>query len=320
MNAVANDRTKYMGGGDVPALLGIAPPTWRRNSPVALYYDKITPRAEGETDFSGVLRRGKRWESVVDEMLTEELTARGHRVQIVGGNRRLTDAEHPFFRAEIDREILLDDDPRPWNLELKTVHPFKERDWGESDTDEAPDHALAQLLWGLGVTQREHGIVAALFGADKLKVYPIETPDPLVISAIRQKAFTFWTEHVLKRVPPTPLFLADMGLLHPVEGDGLLPLAADAELTETLLRLRAIDREMKARQAEFDALEFSVKRAMGATAEVTVDGKVAVTWKQRKFAYLDERGLKKAHPRIHKEFFRRGTTRAFVLKGFAYGD
>ena len=36
-------RRKYIGGSDIGALLGIAPESWSRNTPLALYLDKTTP-------------------------------------------------------------------------------------------------------------------------------------------------------------------------------------------------------------------------------------------------------------------------------------
>lgn len=313
-------RRKYLGGSDIPALLGIAPAFWRRNSPVALYYDKITPPTDRERASTGVKRRGQRWESVVAEMLVEELESKGHVVEIVKGNERYTDPEHDFFRSEVDFEILLDGEPDITNVEIKTVHPFKAREWGESETDDAPDYTIAQLAWGLGVTRRKRGIVAALFGADQMKTFPIEG-DPELIAGLRARGLKFWTEHVEARVPPGPLFLADMGLLYPQENAEGPALAADDDLTTKLLRMRAIDREIKARQAERDELEFTVKRVMGVNHEIIVADKSAVSWKERPYSWLDQSALKEAHPAIHKEFMRKEIRRVFSLKPFAWaGD
>lgn len=314
-NLEPESRNKWLGGSDIPALLGIAPQTWRRNSPTSLYYDKITPRLP-EKDKHGLFKRGKRWESVACEMLVEELEAKGHKVEVVRGNYRYVDKEHSFFRAEVDFEVRLDGAKDITNVEIKTVMPWKEREWGASETDDAPDYTIAQLAWGLGVTRRSRGIVAALFGADKLKVFPVEI-DADLIAAIRAKGLSFWNEHVLKRVPPGPLFLSDMGLLYPQESTDPA-LVADENLTATVLRLRAIDREIKARTAEKEALEFEVKRVMGAFPEITVGGKSAITWKQRKHSWLDQSRLKEEQPAIHKAFMRSESSRVFMLKPFAW--
>ena len=62
------DRTKFIGGSDIAAILGISP--WR--TAVQLWKDKITPRvADDGRPKRKQLSRGHRWESVVAEMLVE---------------------------------------------------------------------------------------------------------------------------------------------------------------------------------------------------------------------------------------------------------
>lgn len=311
------DRTKFIGGSDIAALLNCAPPTWERNTPVALWKDKSTPRAEEAT--TGVKRRGKRWEGVVAEMLVDELERAGHKVEVLGANKRYTDPDVPYFACEIDFEVRLDDEQEITNVELKTVHPFKAREWGESGTDEAPVWYAAQGAWGLGVTRRRRCLIAPLFGADEIKVFPMLAV-PSTIEAIRARAKVFWEEHVLTGIPPEALQLSDLDLIFPSETPEL-SIVADDELTAYLLRLRAIDREINARQAEYDALEFAVKRRMQDATEIILSaGNTAATWKGRKHSHLDQGALNAAHPKIVKEFTKKGITRVFTLKSFAWKE
>lgn len=125
-----HDRSKYLGGSDIAAVLGISP--WK--TPIDLWNDKTTPRVEGPA--KAVFKRGVRWEAVVAEMLVERLESQGRKVQIVSSNKRYKDQEHQFMASEIDFEIILDDDTEITNVELKTVHPFRMREWGESGSDD----------------------------------------------------------------------------------------------------------------------------------------------------------------------------------------
>lgn len=311
----AVDRRTFIGGSDIAAVLGISP--WL--TPVQLWAKKVaalneTPRERPKK----VLSRGHRWESVVGEMLVEHLTDKGHRVKIVGTNQRSVDPDVPFFAAEIDFEIMLDEDPEIVNVELKTVHPFKARDWGESDSDNAPLHYVAQAMWGLGVKQRRRAIIAPLFGADEIKTFPIERDDE-TIAAMRLRAGAFWANHVLTGIPPEPTQLVDLDILFPKESDAPA-LLADDDLTEKALRLRAIDREIKARQAEFDSIEYLVKRAMRDAEELIVNGKTAISWKQRAYKHLDQERLKAEHPKLHRELMREGSSRVFTLKPFSWSE
>lgn len=313
MNAVTiapadYDRQKFLGGADIAAVLGVSP--WR--TLVDLWADKRTPASGAPRKH--VFLRGERWESVVAEMLTLALEEEGHSIEIVGRNRRFIDAEHPMFAAEIDYEIRLDGESDVTNVEIKTVHPFKAHEWGESGSDALPIWYTAQAMWGLGVAPgaRKRCIVAPLFGADELRTFPV-LRDEETIAALRARALAFWTEHVLADAPPDPTVLGDLSKLFPREG-ARPALIADSHLEELILRLRAVKAELKAREAEGELLEFELKRAMADCAEILVDGKAAVTWKSRPRTWLDQGALKEAHPAIHREFTRKDESRVFTIK------
>lgn len=304
-----HDRAKFLGGSDIAAVLGISP--WR--TPLDLWKDKTTPRVEGPA--KKVLSRGVRWESVVAEMLVESLRDQGREVEIVASNLRYRDPEHPFMAAEIDFELRLDGAAEITNCELKTVHPFKMREWGDSGSDDLPVHYTAQVMHGLGVTRRSSGMLAALFGADELRTYPVAA-DAETIAGMRAQAVRFWHDHVLAGLPPDPKTMADLAHLFAKEAEGP-PLLADEDLAAKVLRMRALQAEIKARESEADALEFEVKRAMRTCSELVMpNGKTAAEWKERSGSFLDETALKEAHPKVAREFTRKWTSRVFKLKPF----
>lgn len=304
-----HDRSKFLGGADIAAVLGVSP--WRTR--YDLWQDKRTPRVEGPV--TGPKKRGLRWEAVVAEMLVESLQAQGHDVEIVGNNRRYKDAEHPFLASEIDFEVRLDGEAEITNIELKTVHPFKMRDWGESGSDDLPIHYTAQVMHGLGVTKRQRGMLAALFGADELRAYPVAA-DAETIAAMRAHAVAFWHDHVLPGIAPEPVTIEDLSRMF--EKDGEQPaLLADDDLAAKVLRMRAISAEIKAREAEAETIEFDIKRAMRDCTEIVMpNGKKAVEWKQRSGSWLDETALKEAHPKLAREFARKWEKRVFTVKSF----
>jgi putative phage-type endonuclease len=307
--AAGHDRAKFIGGSDIGAVLGISP--WR--TPLQLWQDKITPRVEGQQ--KKVFTRGIRWESVVAEMLVESLERQGRKVEIVTSNTRYQDTDLPFLAAEIDFELRLDGASDITNCELKTVHPFRMREWGDSGSDDLPVYYTAQVMHGLGVTRRTSGMLAALFGADELRTYPVEA-DAETIAGMRSQALTFWNDHVLTGLPPAPKNLADLGILFGKESDGP-PLLADEELAAKVMRLRALQTEIKAREAESESVEFDIKRAMREASEIVMpNGKSAIEWKSRKGSWLDEAALKEAHPAIAREFQRKWESRVFKLKQF----
>lgn len=308
------DRTKFIGGSDIAAVLNISP--WR--TALQLWADKIQPRVEGGG--KKVKRRGQRWESVVAEMLVEELERQGHKVEIVSRNARYIDQDFPMFACEIDFEVRLDGEEEITNVELKTVHPFKLSEWGESGSDTAPVWYVAQAMWGLGITGRRRCIVAPLFGADEIRTYIVDR-DEETIAGLKNQAAKFWGEHVLPKVAPPAKRPIDADVLFPEESEAKVLLADDG-LTAKLLRLRAIEREIKAREAEAEMLEFEIKLVMGNAEEVTVETagelKSAATWKQRNVTWLDQAALKEDQPALHKQYTVKQKKRVFSLKNFGW--
>lgn len=194
MNAIVDpsnyDRQKYIGGSDVAAILGVSP--WR--NVVDLWLDKITPRVENGQN-AGAKRRGARMEPYILDMIRDE-----HGLEIIAANNRYIDAELPYLAAEIDFEYRDLETGAIENGEIKTVHPFKAKEWGANGTDQLPLHYVAQVQHGMGVRSARRCRVFALIG-DDLKPYVVDRDDEL-IAAMRARAAEFWTRFVLPKVQP----------------------------------------------------------------------------------------------------------------------
>lgn len=308
--AIRESRRKFLGGSDISALLGIAPANWKRNTPLALYLDKIEPPV-ADTQNLGVKRRGKRWESVVAEMLIEELQSKDHKIEIVSNNKRYIDPDVDYFACEIDFEIKLDGEDDITNVELKTVHPFAASDWGESGTDSTPVWYTAQCVWGLGVTRRRRTILAPLFGADEIRTFPIEA-DPALIADIRETARKFWTENVLARVPPPPGGLVDLARLFPKDVGTSIE-ATDLKVIDALVELRDVKDRIKLLEADKDEREFIIKGFMKDASTLTVGGKKACSWKHQVANRVDLTALREARPEIAQQFTKQIDSRVFRL-------
>lgn len=309
--AFRESRRKYLGGSDIAALLGVAPENWSRNSPLALYLDKTTPPKPDRQNL-GAKRRGKRWESVVAEMLVEELQARGHKVEVVAGNKRYIDPEFEFFACEIDYEIKLDGEDEITNVELKTVHPFAAGDWGESDSDKNPVWYTAQCVWGLGITRRRRTILAPLFGADEIRTFVINN-EPDVVADIRETARKFWIENVLAGVPPLPGSLLDLAKLFPKDCGKSMELGENIKFVDAVAELRAADEEWRAVEARWNAAEFIAKEIMCDAATATIGGHKVCTWKYRGQRSIDVKRLREERPEIAFEYERLAEFRKFLM-------
>lgn len=267
------DRSTYIGSSDAPAVLNVSP--WK--SQFRLYQEKIGAFAEEITPAKQRLfDRGHRWEPVVVEMVVDELQSRGHDVQIIGRNQRYRDDDLPFLAAEIDLELLIDGEKT--NAEIKTVHPFSAKDWGEEGTDEIPIYYAAQVMHGLMVNLRQRSIVAALIGLDDLRIHQIER-DEETIAAIRSREIEFW-RRVQDRDAPDPTTADDVKWLY--AKDVGIVMEADEELVRMCEEIRQGKDIAKQCDARIETLSTRLKCAMGHAPTLVYQGQKIATWKSNK--------------------------------------
>lgn len=283
----APDRSTYLGGADVAAVLGLSP--WM--SPFMLYQKKIGAFVEEVTPAKQkIFDRGHRWEPIVVEMLVDELRERGHDVEIIARNQRYQDPEFPFLAAEIDLELLVDGEEV--NGEAKTVNPFAVKAWGDEDSDEIPIYYAAQVMHGLMIKPRRRTVIAALTGFDdKPRVHWIER-DEETIAGIRAREVEFW-QRVQTRNAPDPTDPVDVKWLY--QRDGGTAIEADDDLVLLCQQLKDLKADAKNMDGQIELIATRIKAQMGTAATLLYQGKPIATWKNNKdsvttdwkAAYLD---------------------------------
>lgn len=308
MNAVVQiqpDRTKFIGGSDAAAILGVS----RWKTPFQLYQEKIGAFIEESNPARDkVLNRGKRWEPVVVEMLLDELTSRGHEVEVIARNARYQDPEFPFLACEIDLELRIDGEEV--NGEMKTVHPFAAKDWGEEGTDEIPIYYVAQGMHGLMIKPRRRVIVTALIGADDLRIHELVRDDEL-IAAIRQKEIAFW-QRIQDRNPPEPTDAEDVKWLYAKDAGTV----AEADDALALLCQQLKDKKSKCKdlENEIESLATALKVRMGDAATLLYRNSMLATWKTQSSSRIDIKALEVVHPEIATAFRKTSESRVLRLK------
>ena len=267
------NRSEFIGGSDTAAILGVSP--WK--SPLMLYQEKIGEHVEEVTPAKQkIFNRGKRWEPVVVEMLIDELKDRGHDVRVIDRNNRFSDLEHEFLAAEIDLELLVDGETV--NGEMKTVHPFAAKDWGEQDTDEIPIYYTAQILHGQMVTRRNKTIVAALIGADDLRVHTVHRDDEM-INVIRAKELEFW-ERVQNRQAPEPVSIEDIKLMYAKDSGSIID--ASFEILNLCEAAKIIKQNIKIQETNLTEILTEIKLGMSDSSVLIHNGKQLATWRANK--------------------------------------
>lgn len=301
------DRRAFIGSSNVAAIMKLSPTIGGETyTPYEVFLAKTSKdvREEMQPQLKLFLERRKRLEPYAFQMLDEEFQA-----ELFATNNRYIDPVLPYLCSEIDAESVVDGEVT--NIEVKSVssRAFSEKfGWGSPGTNEVPIHYYLQVQHGLMVTGRRRAFVAALVGFDQMEFYPIERSED-DIAAIRFACQKFWTENVLANVPPEAQTLSDLSKMYRTPNRATVE--ATPEVGSQALRLRAIWSQMKAMEFEAEALEFDVKNFMKDAEELTVSGDRLCKWGPRKFAYLDQQGLKEKEPKLHKLYMISGTRRNF---------
>jgi len=145
------------GSSDAGPALGIS----RHKTNVVATLEKQGKLEPEDLSQNPYIKRGKRLEPVVAEMVEEELGIKLQRVNRVRRHR-----EYPML-ASIDRAIVGTRFKRI--VEIKTASIFTAHEYGESGTDEVPSDVYAQAVTQNIVYDADEVIVAALFGLDDLR-------------------------------------------------------------------------------------------------------------------------------------------------------
>ena len=263
-------RQSGLGGSDIATLFGINP----YSTKLELYLQKrgeIKPTAD-----TRLTRTGRAMEGVIAVMVAEREGAKLRKV-----NRTLRHPKHDFLIAHIDRDYV----GVRKGLEIKNVSPRMAYLWGKDGTPDAvAEHYLPQPHHYMLVLDYDLFDVAAYFGGDDLRVYPMAR-DPEMDELIIESAHDFWHNHVLAGVPPEPDFehkstLPMLRRMYPGT-NGETVIARD--LDETLLYWAKVaeDAAAKARQYEMvsDQAKNHLLAAMGEAAILKLDGQRAMVRK-----------------------------------------
>lgn len=285
----ARNRANWLGGTDVPKVLGVSP----YGTATTCWLEKTGQAAPElpDAERDQVRRRGRMLEPYVRAMTIHKLRAAGHDVQLTATNRRYRDAEMPFMAAEIDFELVLDG--QPVNAEIKTATGFLRHAWGAEETDEIPDHYTAQVLHGMGVTQRRSCIVGALVGLGDVGIYRVERDDEL-LATMRATCGEFWTQCVQPRRRPDPMRFSDVKALWPK--DNARTVEATSEVADFVRDLRRASAAEKLAKVQAESLRMHIGAYMRDAAQLTIEGRPAVTFRTHEQRTLDVEALRRDHP------------------------
>jgi len=178
-------RRTYLGATDLAAVMGLDP----YKTALDIYNEKL-----GLVEpFAGnaQTQRGLKLEAIAAQEYTEQTGRKLH--------RRRMEVVHPqydFIRAHLDRRVV-GGDKRPLEIKCPSRGMF-----AKIKRDGLPDAWIVQMQAQLGLDRSPLG-EWAIFCSDIWDLIPFEVKaQPEIYEQIEHAAVIFWTEHVLKQVPP----------------------------------------------------------------------------------------------------------------------
>jgi len=337
------DRSTYIGGGAIAAIIGISP--WA--TPLDQYMKMIQGEEPISPEKAKFFRNRKDQEPIIAKRLEREYGVVVTKLSLDEHPNRYQDAEYSFMAAEIDFEFEMSEAVRQnfpgrpdfaaipdgtlCNGEIKTVHPFAASNWGEQGSEDLPIEYAAQCMWGLGITHRPACLVGALFGIDALVCFPVMA-DQETIAGMRAKAVTFWTENVLKEIPPDPINVDDVVKLY--AGFKGKPVQLSDEAYEALRSLDVLRKTIAAHENDKGELEWRIARCVAmqwgselistdkgkpilSAAENAIllySGTQAGTWNRQSRAGIDVPRLRAEQPKIAEAYATESQFRVIRLK------
>lgn len=284
------DRTKYIGGSDIGAILGLS----RFRSPLEVWMEK-TGKEVKRLD-SLPLRFG----SFAEEFVASEYI-RSTGFDLIHDESIHIHPEQSFMSAHIDRFVRESGSTISRILECKTANPFASSEWGEVGSDEVLMSYLCQCIWYMAITNLDRVDLAVLFGNSDFRIYEIARDKELERMVI-QKATTFWQEYVLIDIPPPAISEQDCHNLFG-KGDPGKSIKAKAETLELTKQLQLLNREIEVREEEISSIKQNIMNQMQEAETLTYQGKVLATWKAPRSSFrLDSKRLGLDHPEIASNY------------------
>lgn len=296
------ERTKYLGGSDIGAILGFS----KYRTALDVWLEK-TGRIENVVDNLPV-RFGSFAESFV---ASEYANQTGY--TLVHSETGVAHPQYPFMVGHIDRYVfestsssdeLFHSDgscTATHLLECKTASPFNQSDWGELGTDEVPMSYLVQCLWYLAITNLERCDVAVLFGNTDFRIYEVYR-DKELEELIVAKAAAFWNDFVQLDTPPPAQCESDYQHLFKREITGKA-IEADPIFCELTQKLQLLNNEIKSKELEISQIKQTIMGQMGEAELLTYQGRVLATWKSPKQSYrLDSKKIEIEHPELISQY------------------
>jgi len=288
-----HDRTKYLGGSDIGAILGLSP----YKTSLDVWLEK-TGKHNHQVDNLPI-----RFGTFAESFVASEY-ARATGATLIEYPSAISHPQYSYLQGHIDRFITSDSAElfredgtctASYLLECKTANPFTQSQWGEAGSDEVPMSYLAQCHWYLCMTQIERCDLAVLFGNSDFRIYHI-TRDRELEPTLLEAALTFWQNHVLADIPPDAKTMGDYQKLFTKEVPGK-KLEATEQTRLLIETAKELNTAIDTKAQELEQIKKLLMEQIQEAQELTYQGKILATWKRPKASFrFDSKRFESEHP------------------------
>lgn len=294
-------RQQGLGASDAAAAVGLNP----YQSPLELWMQKtgrqpLDFNAASEEAFDASLDDSPlHWGTVLEPIVAEHYARKtGAKVRRV--NAILQHAEHPFMLANLDRQVIGDDQVQI--LECKTTGQYGAKLW----KDGVPEYVQLQVQHQLAVTGYQAADVAVLLAGQQFKVYRIERDEALIEKLIQLEA-VFW-QQVHDDVPPAADASASsaraLQWLYPFDTGHTVDFNEDRALSDHFSELVSLRERIQALSELEAGHKHAIQQAMGDNS-IAQFSQGRISWKKAGDSLkLDGRQLKIDHPALYEAYLK----------------
>jgi putative phage-type endonuclease len=306
MTVDLGDRTKYIGGSDVGAVLGIS--RWR--TPLEMWMLKTGLKPYEPLD-SEAAKLGTYLEDYVAERFTTETGKKVRRV-----NKPYVHPTREYLQAHIDRDVVGEEAL----LECKTCSAWQAKAWADG---EIPGDYIMQVYYYMLLTGYKKAYIAVLIGNQDFKWRELIRDDKAetTIQDMFRRIINFWENFVVPGVMPMDFKADDTDVLEELYPTNKIPVIIGIEDEVKAAAINAKLDEIQSFESDIAKCKYEISiRTADLMAEIKNSdgintGTWEATWKvQGCTGKLDKEGLEKEYPGAYKKYYKPGKTRVFRKK------
>jgi len=256
------ERKNYLGGTDLAAIAGLNP----YRTALDVYLDKTSSDTREETNDA------MRWGNLLEDVVAKEYAeVTGQKIEIEPNT--IYHPEYKFLGANIDRWV----GDKEYVLECKTAGFNKNKEWGDSGTDQIPESYLIQCAFYASVCDVPKVDIAVLIGGQDFRIYTYNRNKDLEDKIIKI-GINFWHNHIEKRIPPKCVNTKDTFNLFPQSN--YQEIVAEDNIIQKWEELKAAREEESRIQTNIEKLKVEIQEFMrDYDVLIDINGNVIVTWK-----------------------------------------